>query len=143
VITEFSTSFECGAASETGTVFRGDSRRFESSRRPPGEEHANETVTRTDAGNELPVGPPARQASSPPPRRPQRTKAPISPKSSRIRFPIWSATWSSFAGYPAHGDIERLAGSSLYPFVQFVWNVVNDRGKEIIKLIESSLAAFR
>jgi acetylornithine deacetylase/succinyl-diaminopimelate desuccinylase-like protein len=27
--------------------------------------------------------------------------------------------------YPAHGDVERLAESSLYPFVQYVWNVVN------------------
>jgi acetylornithine deacetylase/succinyl-diaminopimelate desuccinylase-like protein len=26
--------------------------------------------------------------------------------------------------YPAHGDVERLAESSLYPFVQYVWNVV-------------------
>jgi acetylornithine deacetylase/succinyl-diaminopimelate desuccinylase-like protein len=27
--------------------------------------------------------------------------------------------------YPAHGDVERLAESSLYPFVQYVWDVVN------------------
>ena len=26
--------------------------------------------------------------------------------------------------YPAHGDVERLAESSLYPFVEYVWNVV-------------------
>jgi acetylornithine deacetylase/succinyl-diaminopimelate desuccinylase-like protein len=26
--------------------------------------------------------------------------------------------------YPAHGDVERLAESSLYPFVQYVWQVV-------------------
>jgi acetylornithine deacetylase/succinyl-diaminopimelate desuccinylase-like protein len=26
--------------------------------------------------------------------------------------------------YPAHGDVERLAESSLYPFVQYVWTVV-------------------
>jgi len=26
--------------------------------------------------------------------------------------------------YPAHGDVERLAESSLYPFVQYVWDVV-------------------
>jgi len=26
--------------------------------------------------------------------------------------------------YPAHGDVERLAESSLYPFVQYVWEVV-------------------
>jgi acetylornithine deacetylase/succinyl-diaminopimelate desuccinylase-like protein len=28
--------------------------------------------------------------------------------------------------YPAHGDVERLAESSLYPFVQYVWEVVTD-----------------
>jgi acetylornithine deacetylase/succinyl-diaminopimelate desuccinylase-like protein len=28
--------------------------------------------------------------------------------------------------YPAHGDVERLAESSLYPFVQYVWNVVTE-----------------
>jgi len=28
--------------------------------------------------------------------------------------------------YPAHGDVERLAESSLYPFVQYVWTVVTD-----------------
>lgn len=27
--------------------------------------------------------------------------------------------------YPAHGDVERLAEASLYPFVQYVWTVVN------------------
>lgn len=27
--------------------------------------------------------------------------------------------------YPAHGDVERLAESSLYPFVEYVWGVVN------------------
>ena len=26
--------------------------------------------------------------------------------------------------YPAHGDVERLAEASLYPFVQYVWTVV-------------------
>jgi acetylornithine deacetylase/succinyl-diaminopimelate desuccinylase-like protein len=26
--------------------------------------------------------------------------------------------------YPPHGDVERLAESSLYPFVEYVWNVV-------------------
>ena len=26
--------------------------------------------------------------------------------------------------YPAHGDVERLAESSLYPFVEYVWKVV-------------------
>ncbi len=28
------------------------------------------------------------------------------------------------ANYGAHGDVERLAESSLYPFVEFTWNVV-------------------
>ena len=28
--------------------------------------------------------------------------------------------------YPAHGDVERLAESSLYPFVQYVWEVVTE-----------------
>ncbi len=28
--------------------------------------------------------------------------------------------------YPAHGDVERLAESSLYPFVQYVWSAVNE-----------------
>src|SRR3954468_16839089 len=28
--------------------------------------------------------------------------------------------------YPAHGDLERLAESSLYPFVQYVWEVVTE-----------------
>jgi acetylornithine deacetylase/succinyl-diaminopimelate desuccinylase-like protein len=28
--------------------------------------------------------------------------------------------------YGAHGDVERLAESSLYPFVQYVWTVVHD-----------------
>ena len=28
--------------------------------------------------------------------------------------------------YPAHGDVERLAESSLYPFVQYVWTIVNE-----------------
>ena len=27
---------------------------------------------------------------------------------------------------PAHGDVERLAEASLYPFVQYVWNVVTE-----------------
>jgi hypothetical protein len=26
--------------------------------------------------------------------------------------------------YPAHGDVERLAKSSLYPYVQYIWEVV-------------------
>jgi hypothetical protein len=28
--------------------------------------------------------------------------------------------------YPAHGDVERLAEASLYPFVQYVWSVVTE-----------------
>jgi acetylornithine deacetylase/succinyl-diaminopimelate desuccinylase-like protein len=28
--------------------------------------------------------------------------------------------------YPAHGDVERLPESSLYPFVEYVWNVVSE-----------------
>ena len=28
--------------------------------------------------------------------------------------------------YPAHGDVERLAESSLYPLVEYVWNVVHE-----------------
>jgi acetylornithine deacetylase/succinyl-diaminopimelate desuccinylase-like protein len=28
--------------------------------------------------------------------------------------------------YPAHGDVERLAESSLYPFVQYVWTIVTE-----------------
>ncbi len=28
--------------------------------------------------------------------------------------------------YPAHGDVERLAESSVYPFVQYVWTVVTE-----------------
>ena len=28
--------------------------------------------------------------------------------------------------YPAHGDVERLAEASLYPFVEYVWNVVQE-----------------
>ncbi len=35
-----------------------------------------------------------------------------------------AATESDDVNYPAHGDVERLAESSLYPFVQYVWNVV-------------------
>ena len=34
------------------------------------------------------------------------------------------STESDELNYPAHGDVERLAESSLYPFVQYVWNVV-------------------
>ena len=35
-----------------------------------------------------------------------------------------ASTESDAINYPAHGDVERLAESSLYPFVQYVWNVV-------------------
>jgi acetylornithine deacetylase/succinyl-diaminopimelate desuccinylase-like protein len=35
-----------------------------------------------------------------------------------------ASTESDEVNYPAHGDVERLAESSLYPFVQYVWNVV-------------------
>jgi acetylornithine deacetylase/succinyl-diaminopimelate desuccinylase-like protein len=38
------------------------------------------------------------------------------------------STESDAINYPAHGDVERLAESSLYPFVQYVWTVVNDVG---------------
>jgi acetylornithine deacetylase/succinyl-diaminopimelate desuccinylase-like protein len=35
-----------------------------------------------------------------------------------------ASTESDALNYPAHGDVERLAESALYPFVQYVWNVV-------------------
>jgi acetylornithine deacetylase/succinyl-diaminopimelate desuccinylase-like protein len=35
-----------------------------------------------------------------------------------------ASTESDAINYPAHGDVERLAESSLYPFVQYVWKVV-------------------
>ena len=37
-----------------------------------------------------------------------------------------AATESDDINYPAHGDVERLAESSLYPFVQYVWEVVTE-----------------
>jgi acetylornithine deacetylase/succinyl-diaminopimelate desuccinylase-like protein len=37
-----------------------------------------------------------------------------------------ASTESDAINYPAHGDVERLAESSLYPFVQYVWNVVTE-----------------
>jgi acetylornithine deacetylase/succinyl-diaminopimelate desuccinylase-like protein len=37
-----------------------------------------------------------------------------------------ASTESEAINYPAHGDVERLAESSLYPFVHYVWTVVND-----------------
>jgi acetylornithine deacetylase/succinyl-diaminopimelate desuccinylase-like protein len=35
-----------------------------------------------------------------------------------------ASTEADEINYPAHGDVERLAESSLYPFVQYVWGVV-------------------
>ena len=35
-----------------------------------------------------------------------------------------ASTEADSLNYPAHGDVERLAEASLYPFVQYVWNVV-------------------
>lgn len=35
-----------------------------------------------------------------------------------------ASTEGDALNYGAHGDVERLAESSLYPFVQYVWNVV-------------------
>jgi acetylornithine deacetylase/succinyl-diaminopimelate desuccinylase-like protein len=35
-----------------------------------------------------------------------------------------ASTEADALNYPAHGDVEALAESSLYPFVQFVWQVV-------------------
>ena len=37
-----------------------------------------------------------------------------------------ASTESDALDYPAHGDVERLAESSLYPFVRYVWNVVTE-----------------
>ena len=37
-----------------------------------------------------------------------------------------SATDDDTNKYGAHGDVERLAESSLYPFVEFTWNVVTE-----------------
>jgi acetylornithine deacetylase/succinyl-diaminopimelate desuccinylase-like protein len=37
-----------------------------------------------------------------------------------------ASTDSDAINYPAHGDVERLAESSLYPFVQYVWTVVTE-----------------
>jgi len=35
-----------------------------------------------------------------------------------------ASTEDDAVNYPAHGDVERLAEASLYPFVQYVWEVV-------------------
>jgi len=37
-----------------------------------------------------------------------------------------ASTEADALNYPAHGDVERLAESSLYPFVRYVWTVVNE-----------------
>jgi len=37
-----------------------------------------------------------------------------------------ASTEDDALNYPAHGDVERLAESSLYPFVEYVWNVVTE-----------------
>ena len=37
-----------------------------------------------------------------------------------------ASTEADANNYPAHGDVERLAEPSLYPFVQYVWTVVTD-----------------
>ena len=37
-----------------------------------------------------------------------------------------ASTEADALNYPAHGDVERLAETSLYPFVQYVWTVVNE-----------------
>jgi acetylornithine deacetylase/succinyl-diaminopimelate desuccinylase-like protein len=37
-----------------------------------------------------------------------------------------ASTEEDSLNYPAHGDVERLAESSLYPFVEYVWNVVQE-----------------
>ena len=37
-----------------------------------------------------------------------------------------AATESDALNYPSHGDVERLAEYSLYPFVQYVWTVVTE-----------------
>ena len=37
-----------------------------------------------------------------------------------------ASTESDEIDYPAHGDVERLAESSLYPFVQYVWTIVSE-----------------
>jgi acetylornithine deacetylase/succinyl-diaminopimelate desuccinylase-like protein len=37
-----------------------------------------------------------------------------------------ASTEADAINYPAHGDVERLAESSLYPFVQYVWAVVTE-----------------
>jgi acetylornithine deacetylase/succinyl-diaminopimelate desuccinylase-like protein len=36
-----------------------------------------------------------------------------------------AGTREDFTNYGAHSDVERLAEPSIYPFVEFVWNTVN------------------
>jgi hypothetical protein len=36
-----------------------------------------------------------------------------------------AGTREDFTNYGAHSDVERLAEPSIYPFVEFVWNAVN------------------
>jgi hypothetical protein len=36
------------------------------------------------------------------------------------------STTEDATNFGAHGDVERLAESSLYPFVQFVWGAVTE-----------------
>jgi hypothetical protein len=37
-----------------------------------------------------------------------------------------AATPDNSLNYGAHSDVERLAESSIYPFVEFVWNAVTE-----------------
>ena len=37
-----------------------------------------------------------------------------------------AATREDSTNYGAHSDVERLAESSIYPFVEFVWNAVTE-----------------
>jgi acetylornithine deacetylase/succinyl-diaminopimelate desuccinylase-like protein len=37
-----------------------------------------------------------------------------------------AGTRADFAGFGAHSDVERLAETSIYPFVEFVWNAVTE-----------------
>jgi hypothetical protein len=37
-----------------------------------------------------------------------------------------ASTESDLLDYPPHGDVERLAEASLYPFVRYVWAVVTE-----------------
>jgi acetylornithine deacetylase/succinyl-diaminopimelate desuccinylase-like protein len=37
-----------------------------------------------------------------------------------------AGTREDFVSFGAHSDVERLAESSIYPFVEFVWNAVTE-----------------